>query len=200
MNMKRLFPLILAGFSILIFVGLILKHENHLANSQSIFVELAPIDPRSILQGDYMILNYELYFDTNIDDGTEASSEAVNDLQNWKILALDKHIQNHAHPLSYVLLDEQRRVIQTRFDDNFIKADSQTSLRLVLKNPSNQLQNLYPAANSFMFAEGLEPCYNKAKYAEIKVKENGLALLVDLVDQNLKSLNCENSKNLGQGS
>ncbi|MBP8063489.1 MAG: GDYXXLXY domain-containing protein [Acinetobacter sp.] len=198
--MKRLFPLILAGFSILIFVGLILKHENHLANSQSIFVELAPIDPRSILQGDYMILNYELYFDTNIDDGTEASSEAVNDLQNWKILALDKHIQNHAHPLSYVLLDEQRRVIQTRFDDNFIKADSQTSLRLVLKNPSNQLQNLYPAANSFMFAEGLEPCYNKAKYAEIKVKENGLALLVDLVDQNLKSLNCENSKNLGQGS
>ena len=200
MNMKRLFPLILAGFSILIFVGLILKHENHLANSQSIFVELAPIDPRSILQGDYMILNYELYFDTNIDDGTEASSEAVNDLQNWKILALDKHIQNHAHPLSYVLLDEQRRVIQTRFDDNFIKADSQTSLRLVLKNPSNQLQNLYPAANSFMFAEGLEPCYSKAKYAEIKVKENGLALLLDLVDQNLKPLNCGNSKNWGQGS
>ncbi len=192
MNMKKLFPLILAGFSILIFMGLILKHENHLANSQSIFVELAPVDPRSILQGDYMRLNYELYFDTGVDD-----AEA---LQNWKILALEKHIQNKAHPLSFVLLDEQRRVIQTRFDDNFIKADSQTSLRLVLKNPSNQLQNLYPAANSFMFAEGLEPCYSKAKYAEIKVKENGLALLVDLVDQNLKPLNCENSKNWGRGS
>ena len=189
--MKKLFPLILAGFSILIFTGLILKHENHLANSQSIFVELAPVDPRSILQGDYMILNYELYFDTGIDDGAEA-------LQNWKILALEKHIQNKAHPLSFVLLDEQRRVIQTRFDENFIKADSQASLRLVLKNPSNQLQNLYPAANSFMFAEGVEPCYSKAKYAEIKVKENGLALLVDLVDQNLKPLNCENSKNWGR--
>ena len=198
--MKKLFPLILAGFSILIFTGLILKHENHLANSQSIFVEIAPVDPRSILQGDYMILNYELYFETGIDDGAEASSEAVDDLQNWKILALEKHIQNKAHPLSFVLLDEQRRVIQTRFDDNFIKADSQISLRLVLKNPSNQLQNLYPAANSFMFAEGLEPCYSKAKYAEIKVKENGLALLVNLVDQNLKPLNCENSKKWGQGS
>ena len=50
--MKKFLPLILAGFSILLFVGLILKHEHHLVNSQSIFVELAPFDPRSILQGD----------------------------------------------------------------------------------------------------------------------------------------------------
>lgn len=196
--MKKLFPLILAGLSILIFVGLILKHENHLANSRSIFVELAPVDPRSILQGDYMALNYELYFD--IDEATEASREVGGDAQNWKIIAFEKHIQNQAHILSYVLLDEQRRVIQTSFDDKFLKTDRQASLRLVLKNPSNNLQNLYPAANSFMFAEGLASCYGKAKYAEIKVKENGLALLADLVDQNLKSLNCENLRRWGQGS
>ena len=94
--MKKFLPLILAGFSILLFVGLILKHEHHLANSQSIFVELAPVDPRSILQGDYMALNYELHFeaDAEADRGEEGS------LPDKKIAALEKRIQDQTHILS----------------------------------------------------------------------------------------------------
>src|SRR5690606_27242312 len=58
--MKKFLALPLSIFSIALFVGLILQHEWHLAKSESIFVELAPVDPRSILQGDYMALNYQL--------------------------------------------------------------------------------------------------------------------------------------------
>lgn len=194
--MKKFLPLILAGFSILLFVGLILKHEDHLANSQSIFVELAPVDPRSILQGDYMALNYELHFegDAEADRGEEGG------LPDKKIAALEKRIQDQTHLLSYVQLDDQHRVIQTGLDENLLKTHPGTSARLLLKNPSNRLANLYPAANSFMFAEGLEPCYRNAKYAEIKVKDNGQALLANLVDQNLRALNCESQKDWVQGS
>ncbi|WP_455595713.1 GDYXXLXY domain-containing protein, partial [Acinetobacter pecorum] len=60
--MKKFLPLHLAIFSIALFCGLILQHEWHLRHSQSIYVELAPVDPRSILQGDYMALNYNLHF------------------------------------------------------------------------------------------------------------------------------------------
>lgn len=194
--MKKFLPLILAGFSILLFVGLILKHEQHLANSQSIFVELAPVDPRSILQGDYMVLNYELHFegDAEADRGEEGS------LPDKKIAALEKRIQDQTHLLSYIQLDDQHRVIQTSLDKSLLKIAPETSMSLILKNPSNRLANLYPAANSFLFAEGLEPCYRNAKYAEIKVKDNGQALLADLVDQNLRDLNCESQKDWVQGS
>jgi uncharacterized membrane-anchored protein len=194
--MKKFLPLILAGFSILLFVGLILKHEDHLANSQSIFVELAPVDPRSILQGDYMALNYELHFegDAEADRGEEGG------LADKKIAALEKRIQDQTHLLSYIQLDDQHRVIQTSLDKSLLKIAPETSMSLILKNPSNRLANLYPAANSFLFAEGLEPCYRNAKYAEIKVKDNGQALLADLVDQNLRALNCESQKDWVQGS
>lgn len=194
--MKKFLPLILAGFSILLFVGLILKHEDHLANSQSIFVELAPVDPRSILQGDYMALNYELHFegDAEADRGEEGG------LADKKIAALEKRIQDQTHLLSYVQLDDQHRVIQTSLDKSLLKIAPETSMSLILKNPSNRLANLYPAANSFLFAEGLEPCYRNAKYAEIKVKDNGQALLANLVDQNLRALNCESQKDWVQGS
>ena len=194
--MKKFLPLILAGFSILLFVGLILKHEDHLANSQSIFVELAPVDPRSILQGDYMALNYELHFegDAEADRGEEGG------LADKKIAALEKRIQDQTHLLSYIQLDDQHRVIQTSLDKSLLKIAPETSMSLILKNPSNRLANLYPAANSFLFAEGLEPCYHNAKYAEIKVKDNGQALLANLVDQNLRALNCESQKDWVQGS
>ena len=37
------------------------ENEWHLHHSKSIFIELKPVDPRSILQGDYMALAYELH-------------------------------------------------------------------------------------------------------------------------------------------
>lgn len=59
--MKKYFSLILALATILFFAGLVAKNEWHLHHSKSIFIELKPVDPRSILQGDYMALAYELH-------------------------------------------------------------------------------------------------------------------------------------------
>ena len=60
--MKKMTPLALALLSIAVFLGLIFKNEWHLNNSQTMYVRLQPVDPRSIIQGDYMALNYQLYF------------------------------------------------------------------------------------------------------------------------------------------
>lgn len=194
--MKKQFPIILALLSILIFAGLILKHESHLQNSQSLYVELAPVDPRSMLQGDYMALNYELYFD----GFREGNPWEENREKNKQREALQQQIQNQSKILSYVQLDAQHRVIQTSFSQNHLKANPENTVRLVLKNPTNHLQNLYPAANSFLFAEGLESCYRNAKYAELWVKPDGQALLAGLVNKDLKSLNCESQTNWIKGS
>ena len=188
--MKKLLPLHLAIFSIALFCGLILQHEWHLRHSQSIYVELAPVDPRSVLQGDYMALNYDLHFSaTAAGNATERSAPEIS-IEDFK---------DQSRVMSYVQLDHQRRVIKTSFDRSILN-QSERSARLMLKNPGNTFEGLYPAANSFMFAEGLEPCYRNAKFAELKLKDKGEALLADLVDQQLKPLNCEHRKSWWQGS
>ena len=188
--MKKFMALHLSIFSIALFVGLIVQHEWHLAKSDSIFVELAPVDPRSILQGDYMALNYDLHFSAVAAEN--GSEQPVSDIRT-------EDFKNQSNVMSYVQLDQQRRVIKTSFDRSALN-QSERSARLILKNPRNTFEALYPAANSFMFAEGLEPCYRNAKFAELKVKKNGKALLFDLLDQQLKPLNCENSKSWREGS
>ena len=43
----------------------ILSKESLKANGETILLELAPRDPRSLLQGDYMALNYRLHNELN---------------------------------------------------------------------------------------------------------------------------------------
>ena len=191
--MKKMIPLWLAAFSIALFLIMIGRHEWHLTHSDSIYVKLKPVDPRSILQGDYMALNYELYLAEQ-----PPAMELIED--HLPSDAEKAYFYNQSSILSYVQLDAQRRVIQTRFDPQLLNDYPGASAKLVLRNPHNTFEGLYPAARSFLFAEGLEPCYRNAQFAELKVRENGQPLLVNLVGENLKALNCEQQNDWWQGS
>lgn len=167
--MKKFFPIFLALFSILFFIAIISRNELHLKNSQSIFVKLQPVDPRSLIQGDYMVLNYDLFWDE-------------------KSLNQDDQIHNQSKVKAFALLDAQKRLIKTSLS-------SKTGIPLQLKNPNNQVQQLYPASNSFLFAEGLAKCYEQAQYAEFKLDKNGKMILASLKGEHLEDLNCESNKN-----
>lgn len=182
--MKKYFSLILALVTILIFVGLVAKNEWHLHHSKSIFIELRPVDPRSILQGDYMALAYEL------------NLQSLKALAGNESEALDRVIFNHSSVPAKVILDSQNRVVRTILDTN----NSFAGQSLILKNPENRLQALYPASRSFLFAEGLAQCYQKAKYAEFKVNTKGEAILFDLRGEGLQPLNCKQQKNWWEGT
>ena len=47
-------------FILLAFNTMILQKERHLVNGGIVILELAPRDPRSLIQGDYMVLRYKL--------------------------------------------------------------------------------------------------------------------------------------------
>ncbi|WP_151821723.1 GDYXXLXY domain-containing protein [Acinetobacter oleivorans] len=182
--MKKYFSLILALVTLLIFVGLVAKNEWHLHHSKSIFIELRPVDPRSILQGDYMALAYEL------------NLQSLKALAGSESEALDQVIFNHSSVQAKVILDSQNRVVHTILDSN----NSFAGQSLILKNPENRLQALYPASRSFLFAESLAQCYQKAKYAEFKVNTKGEAILFDLRGEELQALNCKQHKNWLKGT
>lgn len=120
--MKKFLPLHLAIFSIALFCGLIAQHEWHLRDSQSIYVELAPADPRSILQGDYMALNYDLHFSALAAEKRLEQSEPKISIQDF---------ENQSRVLSYVQLDEKGRVVRSSFDRSAL--DQPRSAQLILK-------------------------------------------------------------------
>ncbi|MCE7533540.1 GDYXXLXY domain-containing protein [Acinetobacter nosocomialis] len=182
--MKKYFSLMLAVATVLFFAGLVAKNEWHLYQSKSIFIKLKPVDPRSILQGDYMALAYEL------------NLQSLKALSGSESEALDQVIFNHASVPAKVILDSQNRVVRTILDTQ----NSFTGQRLILKNPENRLQALYPASRSFLFAEGLAQCYGKAKYAEFKVNTKGEAILFDLRGEELQPLNCKQQHSWWKGT
>ncbi|WP_010113158.1 GDYXXLXY domain-containing protein [Acinetobacter sp. P8-3-8] len=191
--MKKIIPLCLALLSIAVFLGLIFKNEWHLKHSQSIYVRLQPVDPRSILQGDYMRLNYQLYFapqNSILENTDQQNTNQQNINQEEHIFSghyFDQIIQNKSSIVTYVELDPQRRVIHTSFEP----LKNVQIQRLVLQNPNNRYTMLYPASKSFLFAEGLAECYQQAEYAEFKVDEQGNAILNALKGNQLQDLGCE---------
>lgn len=182
--MKKHFSLMLAVVTVLFFAGLVMKNEWHLHQSKSIFIKLKPVDPRSILQGDYMALAYEL------------NLQSLKALTGSESEALDQVIFNHASVPAKVILDSRNRVIRTILDPNSLSNEQ----NLILKNPDNHYQSLYPASRSFLFAEGLAHCYEKAKYAEFKVNAKGEAILFDLCGEGLQPLNCKQQQSWWKGT
>ena len=186
--MKKMIPLCLALSCMLIFLGMIFKNELHLKNSESIYVRLQPVDPRSILQGDYMALNYQLYFAPQNVTHENTNQPNINSEDHiFSGLYFDEIIKNKSSIVAYVELDAQRRVIHTHFE----LPQKVRTYRLILQNPNNRHSMLYPASKSFLFAEGLADCYQQAKYAEFKVDEQGNAILTALKGDQLQDLGCE---------
>jgi len=185
---KRFWPLILAVISIVLFLGIIGKNQWQLKHSQSIFIKLQPVDPRSLLQGDYMALRYTLHWNE-----TELQSETAN-----KHLPLSHYLINQPHLLAYVQLDQQHRVVASAMNSKMLD-QSQAIRPLALKNPDNQIDHLYPSAQSFLFAEGLADCYAQAEYAEFKVDSKGNAILTSLRGENIAVLDCKKNQAWWQG-
>ena len=59
--MKTNIVVLLTGMTIIFLVNFaIWQKQTHLDKGEEIFLELAPVDPRSLMQGDYMALRFEL--------------------------------------------------------------------------------------------------------------------------------------------
>jgi len=139
--------------------GLIIQKEYLKANSQVILLELAPVDPRSLIQGDYMRLRYVI--SREVEDTNIARDGHI-------VVRLDKN--NVAH---YVrIYDPQTPLAQDE---------------LLLRYRQRKYDvNIGP--ESFFFQEGHAKYYSNAHYGEIRVSNGGDVLLVGLRGDNFEQL------------
>lgn len=158
---------------------LIYKYEDILANGQSIILKLAPVDPRSLMQGDYMELNYEILNEVwktayQTDFYGVKSKEFNIGLAHNQIYALLKQNKQGIAQLCGLEID-----IPTDFKD----CDEQIYLPIKI---SDRFNTRLPT-HSYFFEEGKGAYYAQAAYGEYKFKE-GKALLLRLLDEKLNPL------------
>lgn len=130
--------------------------ETLLKSGKTILLELAPVDPRSLMQGDYMQLDYA---------ASRVDTRISIPRKGYAVFVVDKNgvgkrmrFQGGEAPLN-------TGEILLRYRDY-----SGWSVRL--------------GAESYFFEEGQAPRFEKAKYGGLKVDEKGNSVLIGLFDEN----------------
>jgi len=144
----------------------ILEKEQLLANGQVVLLKLAPVDPRSLIQGDYMALRYALADDIDASDWPNRGILVIKlDPNN---VATFQRLYNPAQPLAA--------------DERLLEYHKRT------KSFDWRGESLYIGAESFFFQEGHADYYDEAEYGELRVTNAGQSVLVGLRDVSFQSL------------
>ena len=160
--MRRLIAL-LAGLAILAAVNYgVHQREQLLASGRVVLLELAPVDPRSLMQGDYMALRF-------------AAAAAAFGAGRTAMQTADGHL---------VLRLDGRGVGEfARFDDGSALAADEIRMRYRVRAGRPKF-----GTNAFFFQEGTADRYAQASYGELRVGAAGEAILTGLRDRDLRPL------------
>ena len=138
------------------------QKEDLIAHGQALFVPLAPVDPRSLMQGDYMALRF-------------AFTESMAPLNTELAAGQRPHV--------VALRDGRGIATQVRPDLGAPLATNELRIELTPKNGDWVL-----VTDAWFFKEGEADRWALAKFGEFRVAPNGRALLVGLRGADLKQL------------
>ena len=150
----------------------ILNYEQHLATGDTVLLELAPVDPRGFMQGDYMALRYALedevleMLSQDNPFNKEPDNHSAMYSEGYVVVSKDTHNVGHL-----VRLESK--------DKTTPLADNQIRIHYRLR--SGQIKF---ATNAFFFQEGHAEAYEAAEYGLFKVNKDGEPLLTKMVDEN----------------
>ena len=154
----------------------IFQKEHQLSDGTAVYLRLAPVDPRSLMQGDFMALRFEIANEINaaIRQTTDTTNvDFDQSARDGKVLvALDENrvgefvglYTGQAMESNYVLLQFRVRHGTVKF-----------------------------ATNAFFFQEGQAEIYESAAYGLFRVADDGHVLLASLHDNTLKRLGSESN-------
>ncbi len=155
-------PLIALGLALVLgLVGwLIAAKEATLVDGRLVLLELAPVDPRSLMQGDYMILRY-----------------AITDRIDFQ----DPPWPDDGRVVLGVAPDGVGAL--RRLDDGRPLADDEVRLRYRVRARRTRL-----GAESYFFEEGSAELYVDARYGGLRVAPDGDSVLVGLFGRDRRPL------------
>ena len=133
------------------------QFERTLREGDVVLLQLAPVDPRSLMQGDYMALRFAL-------------DDAITTPGNW-----------HGVPrYVYVSRDPEQR--GSFFSSGNAATPPPDTLMLRVRRHDGRAS---VGPNAFFFQEGTATAHEAARWGEFRVMRDGTSLLTHLRDENL---------------
>ena len=147
----------------------IYKKEQHIKHGTVVYLKLAPVDPRSLMQGDYMALRFDMarkIYDKLPKKKNHYSWRHNADAKDGRVLVSlnEKSVGSFVNLYNGQMLKENEIILHYRVRNGAVKF----------------------ATNAFFFEEGSAKKYEKAKYGEFRVNSDGELLLVALADENVR--------------
>lgn len=159
--MKR-YQLIIILLNLLLALGIfhfsVMEKEKTLATGKLVLLELAPVDPRSLMQGDYMSLRYAIANTAN--DSFPRKGYYVISLDSG-LIARKQRIQANTQPLH--------------------------AGEYLIKYHTTSWQHSL-GAEDYFFQEGRADTFANARYGGLKIDSKGNSILVGLYDERKKLL------------
>ena len=153
--MRRAIVIATGVVALLLVNWTIASREAILSDGRVVLLELVPVDPRSLMQGDYMALRFRV---ANNAFGAERGTRPA-----------DGYL--------VVGVTEDRVAQFRRFDDGAPLAPDELRLRYRWRDNGAKF-----ATNAYFFEEGHAEEYAGAKYGELRVSGDGEVLLTGLRD------------------
>ena len=177
-NVSKVKPLVALAVVLLILIPLnykVQQFEDVLATGKPVVLKIAPVDPRSLMQGDYMALSYAILNDIRAN---------LNESEDGVILAKEKKHPSKVYALIHQ--DEQGVATLCRVEDSLPNDFKDCVANVYL--PVNNFKWLPELpSQEYFFSEGKGQYYAQAEYAEYRFKD-GILLLARLLDKDLKAL------------
>ncbi|MEM7081415.1 MAG: GDYXXLXY domain-containing protein [Pseudomonadota bacterium] len=166
----RAFVAVAALVGILAYVNVaIYKKEHHLKSGQTVLLELAPVDPRSLMQGDYMRLRFAVtnqLSEALRPDVPPEESRGLAPADGWAVLTLEEGVGRFAGLADSSVASEGVVHVAYRVRSGRVKF----------------------ATDAYFFQEGTAEIYENGRYGEFRIDADGELLLIGLRDENKKRL------------
>ena len=146
----------------------IVAKERQLADGKVVYLELAPVDPRSLMQGDYMALRFKL-----ANDARAALHRLPGNVPRDSDFNADGRI--------VATLDAAAVATYRRLDDGTPLAADEVALRYRVRAGRMKF-----ATNAYFFEEGTAERYANARYGVFRVAPNGDLLLTGMRGKDLQ--------------
>jgi uncharacterized membrane-anchored protein len=153
----------------------IVGKERQLESGKVVYLELAPVDPRSLMQGDYMALRFKMANDARPAMQGSPSSGVTRLSRQGDLATADGRI--------VALLDPSSVATYRRLDDGTPLAPTEILLRYRVREGQVKF-----ATNAFFFQEGTAKRFEGARYGEFRATPDGDLLLTGLRDEELQPL------------
>ena len=160
-------------------------HERTLSEGRVVLLELAPVDPRSLMQGDYMVLRFAV--DDAIRDALRPERRSGDGDTAADLWNMDDACRSKGCRDGYVVVAPDRdgvgRFVRIQGAPQPL-ADGEIAVRF----RERKWWQIVIAGNSWFFPEGQAKRYEPARYAELRVAADGTALIAGLRDGKRKPL------------